>query len=345
MLDSSHVELSAVCVHRIGNKLRQEGIEFSSGPLKLTPSQVQPLLYFFFNHFEKVESSLRLSHPVGLKQNAIFAISSCIFKAASLVEESRKAAEHLYDVSDHPKINAGNLYVAYFRNVRFDGKPSDAVGYFKSDHIDQFLNVDISGGKTTFSLNAGTRIKSFDKGALILNRNAADGLRVFQAVSHSDEALFWTAKFLKTQEVADSGTHTRDLLHICKKYSDSMEESSDPTAKARFLDSTYSYFSDNGQFSEGNFLAAIPTESRESFSNFYSKQKDDSELNIPSDFAVARSIVKKQKAKFRAVIRLDDRIEIKIHPNLLADGQQSIERGYDTKLKKNFYKIYYTEES
>lgn len=72
MLDSSHVDLDAVCVHRIGNKLRQEGVEFSSGLLKLTASQIQPLLYYFFNHFEKVEGSLRLSHPAGLEQNAIF---------------------------------------------------------------------------------------------------------------------------------------------------------------------------------------------------------------------------------------------------------------------------------
>ncbi len=345
MLDSSLVELNAVYVHRIGNKLRQEGVEFSKRPLKLTSSQVQPLLYFFFNHFEKAEGTLRLSHPAGLEQNAIFAISARLFKAGSLEEESRKAAEHLYDVSDHPKINAGNLYVAYFRNVRFNGKLSDAVGYFKSDHIDQFLNVEIARGNATLTLNAGTRIKSFDKGSLIINRSAADGFRVVQAVSHSEEAAFWIEKFLKVQEVADTGTHTRDLLSICKKYAGSIEGSCDPTAKAHFLDSVYSYFSENSNFAETKFLASIPEASRESFSKFYTQKKVDSELNVPSDFAVAPSIVKKQKTKFRAVIRLDDRIEIKIHPNLLADGQQSIEKGYDAKLKRNFYKIYFTEES
>jgi hypothetical protein len=343
MLDTSHAELQDLFVHRVGNKLRQEGVRFSDAPLRLTELETKPLLYYFFNHFAKSERTFRLAHPVGLAQNATFAISSRLFKGAPIAEESKKAAEHLYDVSDHPKIGAGNLFVAYFRNLKFEEKTCDAVGFFKSDHAEQFLNIDIARGKPELSLHSGMRVKSFDKGALILNRKPSDGFRVLQAVSHSDESAFWIDKFLKTEEVASDSTYTRNLLRVCKDYSESVSDE-DVTTKVQFLENAHAYLTDNSQFSEKGFLASLPPENRASFSEFSKKAQTESELRIPSDFAITPAVVKKQKNVFRALITLDDQIEIKIKPTI-SKQHTTMEKGYDQKLKKNFYKFYYTVET
>src|SRR5262245_24877450 len=151
MIDSSEVELIEVFAHQVGNKLRQEGSFFSDAPLKLTKELNAALLNYFFNHFRNSEGVLKLTHPAGRGQNAVYAISSRIFNGESLLKESQKAAAHLYDVSDHPRIKQGALYVAHFRNIRFDGETAEAIGYFKSDHSDQFLTADFSKRHTSVS--------------------------------------------------------------------------------------------------------------------------------------------------------------------------------------------------
>jgi len=95
------------------------------------------------------------------------------------------------------------------------------------------LNVRIDGGKTSLDVNLGTRVKSFDKGALILNQKPSDGLRVFQAVSQHDEATFWIEKFLKLQEVANDSKHTKDYLSLCKQYAGKIDESVDSSGKVK----------------------------------------------------------------------------------------------------------------
>src|SRR5690606_27970474 len=98
---------------------------------------------------------------------------------------------HLYDVSDHPRIKQGALYVAHFRNVQFEGKSAEAIGFFKTDHSDQFLTAEFSTRQSSVSVKEGMRVKAFDKGALVIGLSSSDGLRVVQAVSQADEAAYW----------------------------------------------------------------------------------------------------------------------------------------------------------
>ena len=48
----------------------------------------------------------------------------------------------------HPQIKSGEFYVVYFSDCRFGGKPTDALGLFKSETRDTFLDVghDAEGG-------------------------------------------------------------------------------------------------------------------------------------------------------------------------------------------------------
>jgi hypothetical protein len=345
MLDATNVELAGVHVHQVGNKLRQEGVEFSSAALQLTKQQGTCLLRYFFNHFQKTEHFHRLFHPAGREQNAIYAISERCFNGTKLISESRKAAEHLYDVSRHPKINAGFLYVASFRGVKVEGRVSDAIGFFKTDHFEEFFDIELkSQVPSSIKINTGTRVKSFDKGALVLNRDKKDGFRVLQAVSHSDEAQFWTDRFLQTEKISDSKSQTKDLLSVCKKFSKTLKSTDGSQSGISFLQSAYSYLSENRRFDRESFLEKLPKSHREEFDSYLAAEKGKDDI-WPKNFSVDPTLIEKSKSSFRSVINLDGKIEIKIDASASDEVTQSVERGYDSKQKKHYYKIFFDEET
>ena len=64
------------------------------------------------------------------------------------------------------------------------------------------------------------------------------------------------------------------------------------------------------------------------------------EIELPDRFDISTQAVKKQNRVFKSVLKLDKNFHVYIH------GDKSlIERGYDEKTGKKFYKIYYDEEN
>lgn len=345
MVDSSEVELVEVFAHQVGNKLRQEESVFSDAPLDLSKDLKSALLNYFFNHFRTSEGALKLAHPAGSEQNAIYAISSRIFNRKSLAEESKKAAAHLYDVSDHPRIKSGALYVAHFRNIRFEGKTAEAVGYFKSDHADQFLTVDFSQSRAVMSVNEGIRVKSFDKGALVVGLNSSDGLRVVQSVSQAAEATYWTDDFLKAIPVKKDAEYTKELIGLCRRYGDVVEADHGQSEKAKFLDATYTYFSENNEYNATEFRQQVPEELRLGFEKYRADAQEHKESPIPEKFKVSASVVKRHKKAFTASIRLDNCVEIKVNPSSGEFDATRVEKGFDKQRGLSYYKIYFEEEN
>lgn len=45
----------------------------------------------------------------------------------------------------HPKINGGELYIAYFKDCVIDGQLTDGVGIFKSETKETYLRVFLQG--------------------------------------------------------------------------------------------------------------------------------------------------------------------------------------------------------
>jgi hypothetical protein len=343
MIDSSEVELIEVFAHRVGNKLRQEGSVLTDAPLKLSKELAGAMLNYFFNHFRDSEGVLKLTHPAGSGQNAVYAISSRIFSGGSLVEESQKAAAHLYDVSTHPRIKQGALYVAHFRNLLFDGKAAEAIGYFKADHSDQFLTVDFSKRHTSVSVNEGMRVKSFDKGALVLRLNSSDGFRVVQSVSQAAEATYWIDDFLKAIPVTKDAEYTKELIGLCRRYGGVVETEYGQAEKAKFLNATYSYFNERDEYDAREFQRHLPEDQRLGFEK-YRAAASQADSPIPEKFDVSASVVKRHKKAFSASIRLDDCVEIKVNPSCGEFDTTRMEKGFDKKRGLNYYKFYFEEE-
>ena len=64
------------------------------------------------------------------------------------------------------------------------------------------------------------------------------------------------------------------------------------------------------------------------------------EIDVPDNFAISIQAVKKQARVFKSVLKLDKNFHVYIH------GDKSlIEKGFDERTGKNFYKIYFDEEA
>ena len=347
MLDTTDAQLASLIVHQVGNKLRQEPVRLSTDCLRVTDELRRALMSFFFNHFmhRGAADAFRFDHPAGLEQNAAYAIATRIFAGKPFGAESVKLVNHLYDVSDHPRIKRGDVYVAEFDNVRFDGKASRALGIFKADTPNTFLRVRMQANSASVAVVTGTDIKSLDKGALILARDEPTGMRILAGVASREDAAFWSDRFLKLRPVDTERRTTRAYLDLCRAFSTGLPEADGPSGKASFLSRTFTYFADAEHFDESEFTELLdPQQERDRFYEYRSDYEKQHDVRLPTRFDIDDATVRQQKSKFRTLIRLDDCAEIKLLPAGVAAISDVIEKGYDQRRRRHFYKIYFDEE-
>ena len=136
MVSSPDASLDILSIHKTGNKAADELYRLSEKPFEITDEVLSKLLMqYFLSPFEKVNELYRFYHPAeNLELNEVYHFATAIFMDVnSFHENSRQLVKHLYDISGHPKIKAGELYVAYFKNLQIEGELHEAIGIFKSE--------------------------------------------------------------------------------------------------------------------------------------------------------------------------------------------------------------------
>jgi len=136
MISYFQASLSQPAIHKVGNKLLDEHLTLSEHSLKIDDEVLDNLLMnYFLKPFEKVNEVYRFDHPTGdLNLNEVYHFAEIIFNDKDTFHEnSRQIAKHLYDISNHPKIKSGELYLCYFTGLQIEGESLDAIGIFKSE--------------------------------------------------------------------------------------------------------------------------------------------------------------------------------------------------------------------
>ena len=88
MLYKEYIKISALSVHRIGNKSAVEGVELSKMPVPIDEVLGDVLKSYFMKAF-KDEERYTFSHPTSLDLNAVYSYVSAIFdNEESFHEES-----------------------------------------------------------------------------------------------------------------------------------------------------------------------------------------------------------------------------------------------------------------
>lgn len=351
--------IASVAIHRVGNKQTDEGYILSDKTQNLT-EQLQDLLVSYFITPFKAEEYYTLYDENNLELNEIYSIAACIFADPdSFLEQSQRAARHLYDACTHPNIKNGDFFVVYFKECQLNGVTMDAVGLFKSENKTQFLKVrhdeeewsreeGSRSASAVFAMDVdkGIDINKLDKGAIIFNTEADKGyvVSVVDSTNRGVDAVYWKDNFLHIQQRQDEYFNTHQVMQVYKKFvTDEFPDKFENVHKADqadMLNRSVDFFKHNDSFDMDDFTRDVigQPEIIDSFRQYSEQYQQENDIQLPQSFDISEGAVKKQARSYKSVIKLDKNFHIYVHGD-----RKLIEQGEDEKGK--FYKVYYNEES
>ncbi|MEO6149792.1 MAG: nucleoid-associated protein [Mucilaginibacter sp.] len=351
MITFFEASLNTISVHHVGNQSQNELYALSQQPLQLNDELIKKLLMqYFLTPLEKVNEVYHLMHNSGdLSLNEIYNFATKIFEdEAKFHEVSELIAKQLYNVSNHPKIKPGEVYVAYFKDVQIEGNLLDAIGIFKSETKETYLKVyPDTGGFTVEYEENGININKLDKGCLIFNIEKENGYKVVvvdKTGSSQDAAVYWKDDFLQLKIRNDNYNKTSNTLGLYKNFvTQKLDDEFDMSKadKIDLLNRSMKYFKEKETFDMDEFTGEVigNPQAIESFKTYKQQYETEFETPIADTFEISGSAVKKQARVYKSVLKLDKNFHIYIHGD-----KDLIEKGFDDGKAMNYYKVYFKEE-
>ena len=345
-MDTINCNISKIVLHKVGNKLEDQGIEYSNSLLNIEDDTTRLSLFRYFTMSFKSDEYYNFHHSFDLNLNESYIYVSKIFdNQDDIYEQSIALVKHLYEKSTHPKIKAGEFYVVYFKDMIFDGKTIDAVGLFKSENKDTFLKVLSEENGFEIESQQGININKLDKGCLIFNIERENGyiVSVVDNTNKGAEAQYWIDDFLHLRQRQDEYYNTRNVISLYKNFVvQELPQQFDVSKadQADLINKSVDFFKNNERFEMYNFTQSVigVPEVIDRFNDYKDDYERTREINIQDEFAISGSAVKKQTRALRSVIKLDKNFHIYVH-----GSRDLIEQGMDE--KGMYYKVYYKEES
>ncbi len=346
MLDFTKCRIKKAAIHYTGNKTNGEELLTSEDSLDLSDTKLEGLLRHFFLHpFSNPEFHAFTFTNGDVSLNPLYHFATELFDHPRKFHASSiNIAKHLYELSVHPQIKSGDLFVAHIVDIAIDGELMEAIGIFKSENHQEFLKPDHTN-ETTISYDDGINIEKLDKGCLIFNDDRENGFKVciVDRSNKTTEAKFWKDDFLMLKPSNDDYHQTKNFLNITKnfvskKLTEEFEVSK--TDQIDFLNKSVEFFKANDVFDKKTFEKEVFQDANviKSFRKYDEQYREENDLDIEEQFDISSQAVKKQAKIFKSVLKLDKNFHIYIHGD-----KDLIESGVDTDGRK-FYKIYYKEE-
>lgn len=306
MQDFSSVNIKNMIIHNVGNKVKGESLEISTEICDANNEVTnQYLKQFFFSTF-KFDVTYRFVHETDIAMNEIYNYVKHIFENPSeFYEQSVNIAKHLYEVSVHPNIKAGELYIVYLQNCIIDDNVTDAIGIYKSESKDYYLQVNSNGKRYDIECQQGINPKKLDKGCLIFNLSDSN-YKVYIVDRNINDAMYWKKNFLMIEEEKNEYTNTAKVLKSCKKYI-AKKENIEPEKRLELMNNSVEYFENNEEFDLEKFTEKV-FDNQEESDKF--KVYIDS-YDVDNKFSISSNAVTKIKKTIKKCIKLDDNVEIK----------------------------------
>lgn len=336
--------LSKIIVHKVGNKINQESLILLEEELKLEDDMKELLQDFFLKNF-KSEEQFRFYSDSYLVNNPVYSSVSEIFEDKNkFVWESENLAKHLYEITENPRVQSGELFIVYFEGEEnADGNKIDSIGIFKTENKNPFLKIFPQNETFEIEKDYGIGLSKLDKGALIYNNDKESGY-ILSVVDNNKngDMYYWFEDFLKVKQRDDEYFHTQETLTVYKDFiTQKLPEEFEVSKadQADFLNKSINFFKEKEEFKYDDFVNEVLQDESviESFSNFKSDYEQDMQISISEDFPINNQAVKKQQRHFKSIIKLDKNFHIYIHGD-----RKMIETGQDDKGK--FYRLYFEQE-
>ena len=322
MIDITGIRIRELFIHRIGNQLRNEGVSLSESAQQLSPRDELPLIQFLFGNADNL-NSYTFTHSVDTELNTLSVLAETIASKPNMLKRtSADIAAHLYSVSNHPRVKAGNLFVGLFDGIRFEGKICNFLGIFKSDTVNDFIKVDVKGGKASLKIEQGAAITSLDKAGLVILPQRGKPKQVLAACARGEDAVFWNEGFFQLVPAHSPKVDTKACLDTCRDFANRGDGNSDD---------------------ETDFASVFTSKNQEKeFYQFKNERKTEDQRNIPEYFEIEKTVVRKERTKFQKNVKLDLNIEIRLRFKNQNEMKKRVEQGFDHEKGLAFYKLYYS---
>lgn len=342
------VNIKSAIVHKVGNPARGERLQLSENSLSLNDLIVADLLkHYFLKPFNENEQ-YHFTHISNLELNEVYEYSTKIFENhKSFKKYAALIAQFLYAKSTHVKIKEGELYVVLFENIGIDGQYTEAVGIFKSESTETFLRVFQHGTSLEVGAETGIDLKKMDKGCLIFNVQRDEGYIVLNVdnLNKQQGTQYWMDEFLQIKPYAGNYHQTDKAMDMCKlfisnEYQDKFEVTK--SDQIHLFNKSMEFFRSKEQFTTEDFSDEVlhHPEVVEAFQSFKERYQSSKDVSFDDPFEIHLAAVKKQQRHFKSVLKLDKNFHVYIHGR-----RELIEKGFDNHLGKNFYKLFFDEET
>lgn len=344
-MDLSNAVLEKVSVHAVGNKGTGQELKTSRKPLSLSEKECKDMAEAFLSRFNTEQEKYAFHHPSSLQYNEVF--NYCLEMMTEEVPFHKgtvQVANHLYEHSTHPKIKSGELYVCYFSNCIINNKPHDAIGIYKTESKSRFLDLDVAND-FAMNMREGVELTKMDKGALVISSNAEEGFDVLIFdTNRGEEAVFWTESFLSIVPQATAYYNTNQVMTVARQFIEKQipqEYEVNRKDQVDYLNRSLEYFRSNAEFDKKHFEKEVFGDGGmiKSYRNFEQSYAEENAIDLEDNFSISTQALKKQARVYKSVLKLDKNFHVYIHGN--AD---LIEKGYDSAVGKNYYKIYFDQE-
>lgn len=348
MIQISESTLQRLIVHQVGNKVSDMTLVISQKEIQNFDEALSGMLmHFFFTPF-KGDSFFNFGHSTDVNLNEVYTYCSRIFDdEKQFFAMSEAIAKHLYEMSDHPNIKEGELYVALVKDIIVETEVCDAIGIFKSENKETFLKVNHGADGLDLGSESGININKLDKGCLIFNTEREDGFKVcaIDNTNRNNEAVYWKEAFLNIKPREDSYYQTRGYMEVCKGFVKEVfntENDVDRADQVVMLNKTAEFFKTNEVFKEEVFEAEVMQQPEiiEAFKEYKDKYETMNHVAFKEEFSIATDVAKKMQKNFKSVIKLDKNFHVYIHGD-----RELVDKGYDDEKGMKFYKLFYSEES
>jgi hypothetical protein len=347
MIDFTNLHIDQVSVHQVGNKTKEEDLILAKSPIDTSDILTNGLMAKFFTaSFTNPEFYSFTFSNEDFNLNPLFSYATQVFKGSSFHLNSINIAKHLYELSLHPQIKSGDLFVAWLSGINVKGVETEALGIFKSENKQSFLKVNQGRGEFTVNYEDGINTEKLDKGCLIFNLDEDSGLKVciVDKSNKATEAQFWKDDFLQIKPCNDEYHQTKEFMNLTKSFVTKQLEEDFVVTKADKIDllnRSVDYFKTHDNFDKLDFEKDVFQDEAiiKSFQNFNEAYKETSDFNVSDFFEISPQAVKKQERVFKNVLKLDKNFHIYIHGD-----RKYIEQGVENDGRK-FYKIYFENEA
>ena len=239
-------------------------------------------------------------------------------------------------------ISEGEVYMTVFDQIIYDQKPCQAVGIFKIDGKQSFIESSLMDDQLALTLTKGIGIKDLNKGALIILDSDKNEiiLKVFQ---NHPYIKYWRHQFLMIRPLENEFYQTKNTLNLCKDFALKGLDEMAKVDQVDLLNKTVDYFSEKQSFDQSEFEEEVlaSTEIKAAFNSYKDDFEEKHQIEAMSEqFEISKPAFKAAKKYIKSVIKLDRNFHVYVH------GQrQEIERCYDEVRGKNYYKLYFDQES